>query len=407
MRIQTLFLLSLLSCLMPFSADAASDSDPWPMTGVNLAGMEFGYAFFPDDKEAAYYASRGMKIVRLPVKWEYLQPVLGKPFDRKFLADMKKSVRSMESRGLVSIIDIHNYGKYSRRVKISGALARGQKIVTHTDTSGMVKGAYIAGEGIAGGTKIVSIDSATQFTMSTPASRSSLRAMLLWSIGGQPINSKDGPAYGEFADLWSRIASDPDFKSNPMVMFDLMNEPAGVDAGTMGKAAQAAIYAIRDAGADNWIMVEGGGSYANCQEFVSSGWGDVALTLTDPKDRLIYQCHEYLDRDNSGTHDTAIKGSGSTQLENATEWARVNGKKLFLGEFGIGNTPSGLRESEDMLAYMQGNNDVWAGWTAWGGGPAWPDDYIFKLEPRLHTGQTSYTDAPQMKLLIKYKDLGH
>lgn len=389
------------------SNDSAPVDISWPLTGVNLSGMEFAYPFFPNEAEAAYYSNRGMKIIRLPVKWEYLQPISGQDFDRSFLEKMKKSISYIENHGMVTMIDIHNFGKYGSRHKITGNIEKGKETVRNTNTAGILPGHYIWGAGIPNGTEVLSVNSATQFTMSKPATYTGKSQQLLWGSESKAINSDGGPTYEDFAALWSRIASDKDFKSNPKIVFDLMNEPASIDAITMGRAAQSAIYAIRDAGANNWIMVEGGGSYASCGKLVKSGWGDIALTLSDPMNKLIFQCHDYLDYNHSGTHDTAVKGSGAKQLVEATKWARENRKKLFLGEFGIANTPSGMSENEAMLSYMNDNSDVWVGWTAWGAGPAWPENYFFKLDPLPPTRGESYFDRPQMKLLLKYKDLGN
>jgi endoglucanase len=58
-----------------------------PFTGVNLAGAEFGkipgrhatdYAY-PSSALIDYYAQLGFNLIRVPFRWERLQPRLGAP----------------------------------------------------------------------------------------------------------------------------------------------------------------------------------------------------------------------------------------------------------------------------------------------------------------------------------------
>ena len=70
-------------------------------------------------------------------------------------------------------------------------------------------------------------------------------------IGSETVHIAD------FADVWSRIA--PLFKGKDHVIFGLMNEPHDVDTDTWVDAANAAVSAIRDAGAENLILVPGNG----------------------------------------------------------------------------------------------------------------------------------------------------
>lgn len=309
----------------------------FPLVGVNLAGMEFGTTFYPTAAEAAYYRYMNMNVVRIPFKWERMQPVLSGPLDTTHLNNLKTVVYNMTQQGLNVVLDLHNYANYN-----SGS-------------------------------------------------------------GAVPILDPGGPTEADFADFWRRMAQVDEFRNNAKVMFDLQNEPHSVTASEMATLANAAIAAIRDEGFTNYIHVEGGASFANCNSFISSGWGTAALTVTDPLDKVIFQCHEYLDANNSGTSDEALPGSGSTQLQNATTWARANGKKLFLGEFGVGYTDSGMAENADLLDFMIENNDVWVGWTAWGGGPAWPESYEFKFEPLSYT--EPYAHKPTMMLLYEKRDL--
>src|SRR5262249_9730094 len=63
--------------------------------------------------------------------------------------------------------------------------------------------------------------------------------------------------YAAFADFWSRLAAL--YKNNSLVVFGLMNEPNTMPTETWVTAANAAIAAIRTAGAPNLITVPGNG----------------------------------------------------------------------------------------------------------------------------------------------------
>jgi len=116
------------------------------------------------------------------------------------------------------------------------------------------------------------------------------------------------------------------------------------------------------------------------------------ITIKDPINNFVFEVHQYLDIDSSGTHDNCINTTiGSDRLKYFTSWARENGKRGFLGEFGGGKNEICGEALNDMLGYMDNNSDVWAGWTYWSGGPWWGDWYFSNLTPN-STG----IDRPQM-----------
>jgi len=106
---------------------AARDlSDFLPLVGVNLAGAEFGtvpgtYAadyMYPTLAEVAYFAALGFNCVRLPFRWERLQPDLYGNFDAAERERLASLVDGIARRGLVTIIDPHNYAR--RRLRADG-----------------------------------------------------------------------------------------------------------------------------------------------------------------------------------------------------------------------------------------------------------------------------------------------
>src|SRR3954469_15569333 len=82
------------------------------MIGVNLAGGEFGTNYiYPNNQEIDYYVSKGMDVIRIPFKWERLQPVQAGALDQTELSRLKASVDYATSKGLKVVLDVHNYGK--------------------------------------------------------------------------------------------------------------------------------------------------------------------------------------------------------------------------------------------------------------------------------------------------------
>ncbi len=92
------------------------------LRGVNLAGAEFGehdlpgtYGqtyIYPNATELDYYKSKGLTLIRLPFRWERLQPSLGGPLDATELARMDEFVSAARARGMKVILDPHNYARY-------------------------------------------------------------------------------------------------------------------------------------------------------------------------------------------------------------------------------------------------------------------------------------------------------
>jgi endoglucanase len=65
---------------------------------------------------------------------------------------------------------------------------------------------------------------------------------------------------------------------------------------------------------------------------VSAGNTDL-VSLTDPENKIIYEMHQYLDSDGSGTSATCVSTTiGSSRLEAATAWLKSAGKVGILGE---------------------------------------------------------------------------
>jgi endoglucanase len=181
------------------------------------------------------------------------------------------------------------------------------------------------------------------------------------------------------------------------VLFGLMNEPHTLPTEQWLAAANAAIAAIRAAGANNLVLVPGNawtGAHSWSQNWYGTPNAQVMLGLQDPANRYAYEVHQYLDGDYSGRSDQCQSATiGSQALAAFTQWLRVNGKRGFLGEFAGGNNATCRAAVDDVLDHLEANADVWLGWTWWAAGPWW-GDYIFTLEPT-----SGGTDRPMMSVL--------
>jgi len=201
----------------------------------------------------------------------------------------------------------------------------------------------------------------------------------------------DTAAFGSF---WTKLATL--FKDNSKVIFDTNNEYNTMDQNLVVALNQAAINAIRSTGATQYIFVEGN------QWSGAWSWVDVnaatMVSLTDPLNKIVYEMHQYLDSDSSGTSATCVSTTiGVERVVAATNWLRANGKIGVLGEFAGGANPTCQAAVKGLLDYLKANSDVWKGGFWWGGGPWW-GNYIFGYEPPSGTGYSYYNN-----LLTQYK----
>jgi endoglucanase len=215
---------------------------------------------------------------------------------------------------------------------------------------------------------------------------------------GNKIGSEQVPV-SAFASFWSRLADH--YKTNPRVIFGLMNEPHRIRADDWRKAVEAAIGAIRVTGARNLILVpgtswSGAHSWGKTRDGVSNA--SVFRTLSDPADNMAFEVHQYFDSNYSGTSSECQSETiGVQTLKDFTHWLRENRHRGLLGEFGAADNAVCLEALDRILRYIADNSDVWIGWTYWAAG-AWWGDYKFSVHP------SPDGDKPQMKILTKHRN---
>lgn len=224
--------------------------------GVNVSGAEgtaegfsnrrpgvYGQDYWYASQETFdYLASRGIKVVRLPFRWERVQPALGGPLDSTELARLKECVRRAESSGIRVVLDVHNYGGYK---------------------------------------------------LHDPATGVGLER----KIGSGYVNQAD------LADFWDRLSAE--FKDDGAVLaYGLMNEPSNMPSSSSGKAparvweeaSQAAVDAIRGNDDGKLVMVPGY-QYSGMWAWTTNHpdkW------ITDSANNHMYEAHQYFDGNRSG-----------------------------------------------------------------------------------------------------------
>jgi endoglucanase len=87
--------------------------------GVNLAGGEFGRLpgmygtdyTYPTSADIDYFFQLGFNLIRVPFRWERLQPTLGAPFVAGDLALLTAAVEHAAEKGIFVVLDTHNYAR--------------------------------------------------------------------------------------------------------------------------------------------------------------------------------------------------------------------------------------------------------------------------------------------------------
>jgi endoglucanase len=199
-----------------------------------------------------------------------------------------------------------------------------------------------------------------------------------------------------FATFWQTLAQR--YRSNPLVWYSLINEPHDQDAELSLAAQNAACAAIRAGGGRGKVLFSGT-AWTGAHSWTTTKNSTVMLRAQDPQNNYAFEMHQYLDKRFGGSSPVAVPGSGSIVLTKATEWARANGKKIFLGEFAAGSNPASMLELTALLDTVMSNRDVFIGATYWAGGGVWGVNNQNTTDPvdRLHP-----VDRAQTTLLMRY-----
>ncbi|GFF49959.1 probable endo-beta-1,4-glucanase B [Aspergillus lentulus] len=197
----------------------------------------------------------------------------------------------------------------------------------------------------------------------------------------------------DFQAFWKTVASE--FASNDKVIFDTNNEYHDMDQTLVLNLNQAAINGIRAAGATTQYIFVEGNHYSGAWTWADNN--DNLKGLKDPQDKIVFEMHQYLDSDGSGTSESCVSSTiGQERVKSATQWLKDNSLKGFLGEFAGGVNSQCETAVEGLLSYMSENSDVWLGAEWWSAGPWW-GTYMYSLEPTSGPAYSTY-----LPILKKY-----
>ena len=104
-------------------ADTAAPSNPINLIGINLAGAEFGagealpgkytiHYIYPGEADFKRYANLNMKLVRLPFRWERIQPKLNSDLNGAEVTRLMAALDHAKKHNIQVILDMHNYYRY-------------------------------------------------------------------------------------------------------------------------------------------------------------------------------------------------------------------------------------------------------------------------------------------------------
>lgn len=307
----------------PAPAPAPKPTTAVQLRGVNISGGEYGaggtrgywYDYvYPQNKEIDYYASKGIKLIRVPF------------LDKRILADWDKILPLINyagSKGMDVVLDLHQFG----------SMAGGQVGI-------------------------------------------------------------DAPATMAFQTLWQDVNKKLIGVNN--VRLGLMNEPNKQSMQQWWPIVTDVAKQLLSVVPTRKLAIPGT-AWTGAEKWTSNGNSVEALkckgALPDNAD-VWFELHQYLDQWSTGKDASVVVGKGATCLKSATDWARLNKVKLFLGEFGFAVDAASMKEGNDLVSFLIKNADVWAGWTYWCGG-SWVPTYMFNCEP------VKGVEQPQMAVLIK------
>lgn len=211
--------------------------------------------------------------------------------------------------------------------------------------------------------------------------------------GASDIIGQGGPTNEQFAALWSSIATK--YASESKIIFGVMNEPHDIpDINLWAQSVQAAVTAIRQAGATTQLILLPGNNWTSAQTFVSNGSADALKKVVNPDGsttNLIFDVHKYLDVDNSGTNTECVTNNIDNAWAPLAQWLRCNGRQAFNTETGGGNVASCVTYMCQQIAFQAQNSDVILGYVGWAAGNFLPSYALGETPTQNSNG--SWTDS--------------
>lgn len=387
--------------------------------GVNASGMEFADPTFnwdiPTTKIAAQrMQSIGFGLIRLPFRWERVQPVLNGVLDTVVVNILKAEVSYYASLGMKVLLDVHNFGQRNSTpfytvTSVTGIINANESFTIYADaisTTPLISGRV---GGVSGGSIFVgNFQFGTIPTSGVMKTANGYMATITnYTAPTGLVFDNTNLTKAHFNNLWLRLAQEF-VGATGLAGYDIMNEPVGIPGATSAiqgdiwkDYAQECINTIRTVDTFTPIYVEGY-FYASASQWTQ--FNPNIHLLTDPSNNIVFSAHCYLDRDNSGTHfdwDVEVANGSYTnigvdRISVFKNWMTSHGlTKGHIGELGSGESDGWQGALEATLNYISASNLQVTGWSA---GGVW-GNYGYLLEP--DTVQFKLRDKKQIAVYRK------
>lgn len=236
--------------------------------------------------------------------------------------------------------------------------------------------------------------------LQTPDKLAALDALIRRGTARGMLMVIDEHSYGnigdpDIRDFWLRMGRR--YRRQPLVAFDLQNEPKGGTWVSWGPDARDLIHALRKAGIDNQLILEwrGWSGFGRadrgehpkkaCESALCSlnRAGIFTLADLDPLKRTWLSPHRYFNKGGSGATPECRPYPATGPLGNSVKAAQKLGMRLYVGEFAFGRAksvpPTCKAMADDIVAFFRNTPEV-VGGAAWGWGPRWSGNYLFRGE---------------------------
>lgn len=217
---------------------------------------------------------------------------------------------------------------------------------------------------------------------------------------GNIIGHPGGPTNAQFVSVWTQLAA----KYAPYgsrILFALMNQPH--DLGSVSDWAaslQAVVTAVRPLAPDTLLLLPG--SDWQSAGALPNGAGPSLLSVLNPDGtakNLLFDVHQYLDSDRSGTHATCVTDNIVTAWQPLAKWLRLHGRKAIVTETGGGNVASCWTNLCSEVTYLNRNaSDVIVGVVGWAAG-SFGQSYVLTETPYKSDG--AWVDHTLVKECLK------
>ena len=306
--------------------------------GVSIAGAEFGSnnPLFCNDNPGIlgqdyfynqpwtfnWFAQEGVNLIRLPFRWERIQPQLNGPLYQPELDRLIGLLHWADKNDVRIILDMHNFGRYSLR---------------HN-------GAVVA-------------------------------AVVGKKYAGEILVSTDN-----LIDAWAKIIHACEGARVTPWALGLMNEPHDMGFSKWRNISSKLVAGLRAEGSQHTLLVAGDG-WSSAENWKKQNgpkpWID------DPLQKIVYEAHVYFDHDGAGKYglsfgeelrrDEKIYERATERLMPFLDWLKHNNARGIIGEIGV---PNGVKPWERiargaMLLLQEHNVEMcyWAAGEWWGAYP--------------------------------------